>query len=453
MSRPWQRIGLSVAATLVWAGAIQSAEPRRARRVAIMPFENLTGQQGRNWVGQGIAETLGTDLQKVKTLRLVDRAQVKRLIKELDFQASGFADPKTAKRVGRMLGAEVLVVGAYQQMEDLLRITARFVEVETATVTEAAKVTGPARKLFDLQDELALGIARNLGALVSGGEQQALQRKPTASLVAYQLYVEAIQHIQVDALVRMHLTAMEQQLTRVTDNGNLQLDNAQVERDRAARYLPALIEAEGRLAKAIAIDPDYAAAHSALSLCCMFQIAVGQSPGDKARQAALIKRAAAAMKKASTLDPDLTDTPSLAIKAMMDPGGSLAGLTKVIARHPDRPDLYLWRGFLRMNANRPGWDEDMRQVLRLDPPNRAAHFFLVKYHSDAKRYDRALAVCDRSLRYGKHRLTQYMKALILEVAKPPRWKQRLREVLIDMKRSGGPYAGVATRWLQRLDRR
>ena len=123
---------------------------------------------------------------------------------------------------------------------------------------------------------------------------------------------------------------------------------------------------------------------------------------------------------------------------------------KAIARHPDRPDLYLWRGISRESAKQKDWWQDMMHVLRLDPANMTAHFYLAMYYANGKRPDLALQVADRAVQYGHRGLMEFMQVWLLMQAKPAGWEQRMVAILRRMKQGGGPYGQVGAQILQAL---
>ena len=105
--------------------------PAFSRNIAVVPFQNLTQDETKNWVGAGFSETLTTKLSEVPDFTLYERSQLNEIVKELKLQISGFVDEKTAVNIGKMHGVEILVLGSYQLMENMLRVSARFVNVES----------------------------------------------------------------------------------------------------------------------------------------------------------------------------------------------------------------------------------------------------------------------------------------------------------------------------------
>ena len=125
-----------------------------AETVAIVPFTNLTEGPEDEWIGAGIAESLATGLPR--RYAVISRERVSETASESD--RAGETAPDEALAVGRRLGAQFVISGAYQRLGDEIRITGRFVEVATGTVVQSAKVDGALDDLFDLQDRVVLAL-------------------------------------------------------------------------------------------------------------------------------------------------------------------------------------------------------------------------------------------------------------------------------------------------------
>ena len=140
--------------------AAQSAPAAESDRVAVLPFVNISAAAEDAWIGAGIAETLGADLERVGPWSIVGRAVVQGSLANVDRAAdTGVAIEVAA---GRLLDAQWIVSGAYQRLRERMRITARVVDVATATVTHTAVVDGMVSELFELQDRLAAELRRGL---------------------------------------------------------------------------------------------------------------------------------------------------------------------------------------------------------------------------------------------------------------------------------------------------
>ncbi|AGC45352.1 putative adenylate cyclase [Myxococcus stipitatus DSM 14675] len=181
-------------------GAAPSSPPPGP--VAVMPFRNLNEDAALNWLARGLAETLVSDLRANGSLVLVEREQLDAAVSELKLQTDTLTTESSAVRVGRLVGARTIVIGSIQRARDTLRINARFIDVETGTVLDTAKVTGPAERVFSLQDELA---ARLLGAPVKPRSKRPAAHQAMRALETYGRALETKSDDERTALLRATL--------------------------------------------------------------------------------------------------------------------------------------------------------------------------------------------------------------------------------------------------------
>ena len=116
--------------------------------MAVTPFVNLSREPGDDWIGDGIAETVASDLETEAGYQVRDLDAVRDAVQE-----PGAAPPDVLS-VGRALDVTWLVTGGYQRLGDQLRVTARLVNVTTGAVTRAATLDGVWEDLFELQDRI-----------------------------------------------------------------------------------------------------------------------------------------------------------------------------------------------------------------------------------------------------------------------------------------------------------
>jgi len=162
--------------------------PAFSKNIAVIPFQNITGDKEKNWIGAGFSETLTTKLVKVKELTVLERQQLPKILEEIKFQYSGAVDEKTAVEKGKLLGADVMVFGAFQVIGDKLKITARFVDVETRKVIDTAEADGNISDIFKLQDEIAFSLMNSLKIVLGEKEKEEIKINPTENLTAYEWF-------------------------------------------------------------------------------------------------------------------------------------------------------------------------------------------------------------------------------------------------------------------------
>ncbi len=176
---------------LLLGPASARATGERPRAVAVMPFRNASGEARLEWLSLGIAEAMTSDLRKIHAFRVVERTQVERALGELKLQKGD--DPQArAAELGKLVGARLLVVGGYQVSGQSARLTARFVDVETGVVENAAKVTGPLKQIFALEDQIVDQLTARYRVPVSKEERAEVRKVPTKNLDAFRLYALAL---------------------------------------------------------------------------------------------------------------------------------------------------------------------------------------------------------------------------------------------------------------------
>ena len=176
-------------ALALWAVAASAAAVEGP--VAVMSFKNLNADPQMDWMRVGVAETLVSDLKKRSTLRVVERDQVDKALSEVMLQGKQGAEESTAAKVGKLVGAKTIVLGAFQKAGNQLRITARFITAETGEVVDTAKTTGPVSDVFLLQDGI---VARLMGEkwVKPTAAKANTRRASPKRLKAYQFYAMAL---------------------------------------------------------------------------------------------------------------------------------------------------------------------------------------------------------------------------------------------------------------------
>jgi len=110
-----------------------SGEIPKNSRVAVISFESASYNLSNYIIGE-----LNGSL-KDQGINVVDRQNLAMAIKELNFQMSGYVDDNTARSIGKMLGADVVVTGQLLNLGVLYRYQASAIEVETAVRASIAR--------------------------------------------------------------------------------------------------------------------------------------------------------------------------------------------------------------------------------------------------------------------------------------------------------------------------
>jgi serine/threonine protein kinase/Tfp pilus assembly protein PilF len=161
------------------AGAAREPEKKAAKSLAVLYFENLSGEKEDEYLRDGMTEDIITELSKVKDLQIFPRAAV-----------VAFRDRSvTGPQVGQQLSASFVLSGSVRRAGSRLRITAQLVEAATGHSVWAERYDRELKDVFELQDEIARKIAAALRITLSPQEEKAIAQKPTANTQAYDHYL------------------------------------------------------------------------------------------------------------------------------------------------------------------------------------------------------------------------------------------------------------------------
>jgi TolB-like protein len=151
-----------------------------AKRLAIIYFDNSGGEPSMDKLKKGLADMLITDLSNVSMLDIVERDKLEAILKEQKISNSKEFDPNTAAKVGKLLGAQMILTGGYFDMMGSMRIDARFIDVETGKILKSDGVDGASTSFFKIQKQLSWKIINNLDIKLSDEEKKELTAKEQA---------------------------------------------------------------------------------------------------------------------------------------------------------------------------------------------------------------------------------------------------------------------------------
>jgi TolB-like protein len=143
-------------------------------------------------MGRFLADTLLTDLARSEHLRLVERAQIGRTLTELRLQSTGLTEPQQVQKIGKILGADRLIVGSYLLHGTDILINARLLDVHTGRVApgSAANANGSRDDLQPTVERLAGRLHRRITGtdLPTEGDPAPTQRAKSVDAAARPLW-------------------------------------------------------------------------------------------------------------------------------------------------------------------------------------------------------------------------------------------------------------------------
>lgn len=156
--------------------------------VAVLTFTNITKESTDDWIGSGIAETVTADLQNIRGISVISRERIFETLKNISSGPLKELDDQLGIDLGRKLGAAWIISGGYQRIGEMIRITARFMEVETGALAKTVKIDGKISEIFDLQDRIVFELTQGLNLELGTSEISAIERDETRSVEAYENY-------------------------------------------------------------------------------------------------------------------------------------------------------------------------------------------------------------------------------------------------------------------------
>jgi tetratricopeptide (TPR) repeat protein len=157
--------------------------------VAVFALEYQGNDPSYAGIGRGLAEWFSLDLIKVSQLSVLERVRLQSLLDEIDLGKTGYVDPATAPRAGRLLRAGRVVSGTYNVLsDDRLQVVTAHVETNTSAVETLPTQEDALDNFFRLEKRLVFALLADLGIELTEAEQNAIDEVPTRDLQAFLAY-------------------------------------------------------------------------------------------------------------------------------------------------------------------------------------------------------------------------------------------------------------------------
>jgi TolB-like protein/class 3 adenylate cyclase len=150
--------------------------------IAVLPFQNMSGDVEQDYFADGIVEDIITALSRSRWLFVIARNS--------SFTYKGRA--VDVKQVGRELGVRYLLEGSVRKSGDRLRITGQLIDTSTGAHLWAERFDGGLEDVFDLQDQVTDSVVGTIAPKLEKAEIERAQRKPTESLDAYDYFLRGM---------------------------------------------------------------------------------------------------------------------------------------------------------------------------------------------------------------------------------------------------------------------
>ncbi|MDH2386440.1 adenylate/guanylate cyclase domain-containing protein [Bradyrhizobium sp. CER78] len=153
--------------------------------IAVLPFQNMSGDPEQEYFADGVVEEIITALSRFRELFVIARNST--------FTYKGKA--ADVKRVGHELGVRYVLEGSVRKAGNKLRITAQLIDAPTGAHIWADRFDGILEDIFELQDAVTGRVAASIAPSVQQAEIARAQRKPVENLCAYDLYLRGLANV------------------------------------------------------------------------------------------------------------------------------------------------------------------------------------------------------------------------------------------------------------------
>ncbi len=188
------------------------------KTIAVLPFEHMGLESEGDYISVGITEDILNQLLKINGLKIIDRSNWRNYK----------YNEKSFREIGKELQVSNLLIGTVSRDDDEIRITAKLIDATTEEILWQDIYQNPFEDVFQIQNEVAVSIAKALRVQITDVLAASLETKPTLNMNAYDLYLKGKEYY-----------------SRYTESDNL----SSIELFR----------------QALQLDPDYVNAHAGMS--------------------------------------------------------------------------------------------------------------------------------------------------------------------------------------------
>lgn len=123
--------------------------------ISVLYFDNTTKNEDYEWLRKGLADMLITDLSSSPRIKVVERENLEKVLKEQQLQLAGVVSDKNAVELGELLQARTLIYGSFVIQGKNIRVDAKITDVESGKIQDSMKVEGSVEDVLGLQQEFA----------------------------------------------------------------------------------------------------------------------------------------------------------------------------------------------------------------------------------------------------------------------------------------------------------
>ncbi|MBB3233632.1 adenylate/guanylate cyclase domain-containing protein [Phyllobacterium endophyticum] len=281
----------AIADKVAWLSGTTSVDGRPS--VAVLPFDNLSGDAEQNYFADGLTEDVITELARTPELQVIARNST--------FALRGQATD--IREVGQKLGAGYVVEGSARRVGDQLRVVAQLIDTRSGAHLWSRSYDRDVADVFAVQTELTSEIVSHLVSYVRESEVAEAAQRPPQNLQAYDLVLQARNRYK-----------------------------------HGAKDAEALLAARLLYHRALELDPGYAVARANLAMT--YIVDMMQTVSGRATMAD-VEMGLSEARQAIRLDPNLAigyQVLSFGLSASGDYSGAMQAARRAVELNPNDPD-------------------------------------------------------------------------------------------------------------------
>jgi serine/threonine-protein kinase len=320
--------------------------------IAVLPFQNLSGNAEDNFYGFSLADGIISELAHLRQL----------VVRPSQYIAQFAGQTVDPRQVGEALAVGNVMAGSFIKTPDRFRVTAQLIAVQTGDIQWSEKIDIAERDLITIQDTIAERVIAGLKLKLTEEEQEKIEKPLTQNADAYQFYLRG-------------RDLLFQYTSHSFDDGDLEV-------------------AIKMFQEAVRLDPDFARAHYTLGRCYVHhaQGYGGQEYYDRAEQS---------LQRALALDPNLAGARLQMVYVYLAHGEkdkALATLADARRLAPNDPTVFIIAGMIyRLNGL---YDKALKQydrLLELNPRDIViASYNRGRIYTYRHEYERAIAELEKA---------------------------------------------------------
>jgi eukaryotic-like serine/threonine-protein kinase len=187
-------------AAVLGAEAAADGEAREERRpsVAVLFFQNLTGEAELEWLRTGLAEMIVTDLSQSPEIRVISTDRLYQVLQDLDALDRPIVSAGLVQEVARAVGAGTVLLGSYARAGETLLVNVTLQDAESGEIVDAQREQGDGvESVFSIVDRLSRSVRSSFErsgeiAVQRAAIERNIESVTTSSVEAYRLYAEGM---------------------------------------------------------------------------------------------------------------------------------------------------------------------------------------------------------------------------------------------------------------------